>query len=90
MYGHLIIGYPICLLNYLIVETIYPWLIDQNCCSLFRSAFTITVHETPSDISSFLKPLMKFIIIGDPGTDSGGEGKSKRAGKNVKNGLKEI
>ena len=33
---------------------------------------------------------MKFIIIGDPGTDSGGEGKSKRAGKNVKNGLKEI
>ena len=28
--------------------------------------------------------------MGDPGTDSGGEGKSKRAGKNVKNGLKEI
>ena len=33
---------------------------------------------------------MKFIIMGDPETDSGGEGKSKRAGKNVKNGLKEI
>ena len=37
-----LLGYPICLLNYLIVETIYPWLIDQHCCSLFRSAFTIT------------------------------------------------
>lgn len=33
---------------------------------------------------------MKFIILGHPGTDNGREGKSKRAGKNVKNGSKEI
>ena len=26
-------------------------------------------------------PLVKFIILGDPGADSGGEGKSKRSEK---------
>ena len=67
---------------------IYPWLICQHCCSLFRSAFTIQFinplgYKLPSKTPN-------EVFMGDQETDSGGEGKSKRAGKNVKNGLKEI